>query len=156
MIDFWRSYKKAVASAGCLEGTSTPPLSFLFLRTRPPITLWLLSSAVESVSAVSLDAVRSMVSSHGRALIALGAFLSWEMFPLLSCSCQESLASFGLCLAVSELILLVLKETSRRSPAGEQEVVFMTGLVPGGRDREERMQSSIGNNRGSTDEKKDA
>lgn len=50
----------------------------------------------------------------------------------------------------------MLKETSRRSPAGEKEVVFMTGLVPGGRDREERMQSSIGNNRGSTDEKKDA
>ena len=34
--------------------------------------------------------------------------------------------------------------------AGEPEEVFVTALVPGGRDREERMQSSIGNNLGST------
>lgn len=38
--------------------------------------------------------------------------------------------------------------------AGEQEVVLMTGLVPGGSDREERMQSSIGNNLGSTTKSK--
>lgn len=40
--------------------------------------------------------------------------------------------------------------------AGEQEVVFMTALVPGGSDRDERMQSSIGNNLGSTVESKDS
>lgn len=35
---------------------------------------------------------------------------------------------------------------------GEQVVVFISGLVPGGRDREERMQSSIGKNLGSASE----
>jgi len=38
--------------------------------------------------------------------------------------------------------------------AGEQEAVSMTDLVPGGNEREERMQSSIGNNLGSTVENK--
>lgn len=92
------------------------------------------------------------------------------MFPPLTRSCQlpESLVSFGLCLAVSELLLLafsgllVLKGALRLSlcsggfeslRAGGQAVVFMTDLVPGGKDREERMQSSIGNNLGSTNEK---
>lgn len=57
----------------------------------------------------------------------------------------------------------MLKSASRRPlcsggfesvRAGEPAEVFVTGLVPGGRDREERMQSSIGNNLGSTIEEK--
>lgn len=90
-------------------------------------------------------------------------------FPPLTCSCQlpESPVSLSLCVIVSELCLIALSrllvllgalgrplrsggvESLR---AGEQEVV--TGLVTGGRDREERMQSSIGNNLGSTVERK--
>lgn len=166
------SYKKADASTGSLVGTSTPPLSFLFLRILAPLKLRLSPSASGSVSAVSLDVVRSMVSSHGGTLVELCAFLSWETFLPLTCSCQlsESPDSLSLCLIVSELLLdglsrlLVLLGALRRPlcsgeagslRAGEQEVVFMTALVPGGSDRDERMQSSIGNNLGSTVESKD-
>lgn len=165
------SYKKADASTGCLAGMSTPPLNFLFLKARVSLKLRPSSLAAESVSVVSLDVVRSMVSSHKRVLTECGAFLSWETFPPLICCCQmpESLVSLSLCLIVSELLLLGLSRvlvlmTASRRPlcsgeaeslrAGEQEAVLMTGLVPGGSDKEERMQSSIGNNLGSTIESK--
>lgn len=65
-------------------------------------------------------------------------------------------------MTVSELLLFGLSRadmlvSASRHPlcsgeslrAGEQEAVLMTALVPAGSDKEERMQSSIGNNLGS-------
>lgn len=85
-----------------------------------------------------------------------------------TCWCRkpESLVSLGF--TVSELLpfdfsrVLALTRGSmcplcsgevESLSAGEHEVVFTTGFVPGGSDKEERMQSSIGNNRGSTEGK---
>ena len=159
---FWESYKRADLSTGCLVGMSTPPLSFLFLAALAPLKLWLSPLSAESLSAVSLDVVRSMVSPHFRVLTEFCAFLSWEMLWPLTCSCQlpESLVCLGLCLTVSELLLLApsrllaLTEASRDPLcSGEfdslRTVEQDAGLVPGGSDRDERMQSSIGNNLGS-------
>lgn len=156
------SYRNAGASVGCLVGISTSRLSFLFLRILPLLRLWLLSSASESVSVVSPDVVRSMVCSQG-------CFLSRETLrpPRSSRLSSESPAAFCLCLDASGPLLLGLWGAPPPPLAGEsacplsseelesvrrgEEAELRTGLAPGGRDSEDRMQSSIGNNLGSTD-----
>lgn len=140
---FCSSYKIAEASTGFFVGTSTPPLSFLFLLLRVADELRLLSS--ESVAAASLDSVRSMVSFRPfRACEALAALL-----------CDLSLAEFALRVTIDLSGSPVLRGAaagplcsggSESLEAGEQDTVSGAGLDPGGSEREDRMQLSIGNN----------
>lgn len=86
------------------------------------------------------------------------------MFPPLTCGDQlsESLASLGLCL--TGLSSLLVWTGGLRSSlcsgggdsltVGEHEAVSTSGLVPRGREREDKMQSSMGNNLGSEVEEK--
>lgn len=143
---FCSSYKIAEASTGFFVGTSTPPLSFLFLLLRRADALRLLSS--ESVSAASLDTVRSMVSLRSSCVESCEA-----LAPLL---CGLSLAEIKLRVSIDLSGSLVPRGALLARPlcsgglesleAGEQDTVSGADLDPGGSEREERMQLSIGNN----------
>lgn len=139
------SYRNAGSSGGRLAGTSPPPSDrFLFRRL-----LLLLSSSSsasslpEFESACSFNAVRSMVSSQGAAPVLL--LFSWQArrppsFLLPSLCCCSALSGLSGCSWWFESLSV-----------GEQE--GLSDFAPSGRDREERMQSSIGNNLGSGGEK---
>lgn len=108
-----------------------------------------------------------MVSSDGCAPTALCLFFSWELLRLLPCSCVTPVSFLPLrpCLIASMLLLnecsrlLRLKGLLKVAACSgevepltgeEQEEVLVMALVPGGRDREERIQLSMGSNWGST------